>query len=151
MLANPDFAKWSARQVTPDGFVDNVDVVGDVEQGFTITLRRRVPAGVIPAQFQRLIGDELELRQAEVWEPESDGKRSGTVAMEITGTPVIMTGTVQLLPMAGGTRQVYDVNIEAQIPFFGSVIESAIEEPVREGLHLMEQAGRAWLAGAVTE
>ena len=147
MLADPAFAAFAAQQTTPDGKVELVDVAGDAESGFTATVRRTIPSSQIPAQFRALAGAELEVRQAEVWEPEIDGQRRGTVSLEILGTPLIMTGTVKLVPAPdGGTTQVYEGDIKANIPFFGAAIEKAAEEPVREALGFAENAGREWLS-----
>jgi len=146
MLADPEFAAFCAQQSTPDGQVEVVDVIGTAATGFTATVRRKVPASLIPIQFRALAGVELELRQAEVWEPEVGGERQGTVALEIVGTPLIMTGTVKLIPIDDGAAQIYEGDIKANIPFFGSAIEAAAETPVREGLDLTERAGREWLA-----
>jgi len=145
MLADPAFAEFAAQHTTPDGKIEFVDVMGTAETGFTATVRRKIPSSLIPAQFRALAGAELEVRQVEVWEPELNGHRHGTVALEILGTPLLMTGTVQLLPTADGTAQVYRGDIKANIPFFGSAIEAAAEEPVREALSLAQSAGREWL------
>jgi hypothetical protein len=147
MLADPEFAAFAAQQTTPDGKVEIVDIIGSAEAGFTATVRRKVPSSQIPSQFRALAGAELEVRQAEVWEPEANGQRHGTVALEILGTPLIMTGTVKLIPMPdGGTAQVYEGEIAANIPFFGSAIEKAAEQPVRVALALTQKAGQDWLS-----
>ena len=147
MLADPAFAAFAAQQTTPDGKVELVDVLNTPDGGFTATVRRKIPSSQIPAQFRAFAGAELEIRQAEVWEPEVNGARRGTVALEILGTPLIMTGTVKLVSAPdGGTTQVYEGDINANIPFFGAAIEKAAEEPVREALGYAEKAGRDWLA-----
>jgi len=147
MLADPDFARFAAQQTTPDGKVELVDIIHAPDGGFTATVRRKIPSSQIPAQFRALAGAELAVRQAEVWEPEVNGSRRGTVALEIIGTPLLMTGTVKLIPTPQGAAQIYEGDIKANIPFFGAAIEAAAEEPVREALALSEKAGRDWLAG----
>ena len=145
MLADPAFAAFAAEQTTPDGKVELVDVSGSADSGFTVTVRRKIPSSQIPAQFRAFAGAELEIRQAEVYEPEINGERKGTVALEIVGTPLIMTGTVKLVPTPDGTAQIYAGDIKVDIPFFGAAIEKAAEEPVREALAFAENAGREWL------
>ena len=147
MMADPDFASWVAQQAAPDGVVDLAEVAGTAADGFTVTVRRRVPASVIPPHLQRFVGDELELRQAEVWEPERDGRRTGTVALEITGTPVIMAGTAVLRPGEGGAVVEYQGTVEAGVPLIGPMIEAAAEQPVRAGMLATERAANEWLAG----
>ena len=146
MLADPAFARYAAEQTTPDGKVLLVDITGDTATGFTAAVRRRIPNTWIPPQFRAFAGAEIEIRQAEVWEPEIDGQRLGTVSLEIVGTPLIMTGTVKLVPTETGTAQIYEGDIKANIPFIGAAIEAAAEQPVQEALKATQQAGNDWLS-----
>ena len=56
----------------------------------------------VPGQVRQLVGDHLEVRQAEAWEPAREGRHVGTVAVEIAGAPVRMTGSLRLEPTADG-------------------------------------------------
>ena len=154
MLANPDFVRWCAEQSTPGGAIGLVDVAPREDGGFAVNVRRKLPAEHIPPQFRPFVGDSIELRQAEVWEPERGGRRRGTVAQEIVGTPVLVTGTVQLEPTSQGTRQTYQGEINVQLPpialmMMPGLIESiaqAAVQPVDDALALAEKAGHEWLA-----
>ena len=145
MLADPEFALFAAQQTTPDGKVDLVDITGGADGAFTAAVRRRIPNTWIPPQFRAFAGAEIEIRQAEVWQPELDGQRLGTVTLEIVGTPLIMTGTVKLIPTETGTAQIYEGDIKANIPFIGQAIEAAAEQPVQEALQATQDAGLTWL------
>ena len=150
MLADADYIRWRAERTTGRGTVDSADVDLDGEGGFTILIRRTLPTDVIPAQARHFVGDRVEIRQAEVWEPaEEPDRRVGTVALEITGAPVFVTGTVTLQATDdGGTRKTYDGDVRATVPLFASLVESAAISQLRRTLATEEAAGREWLAGA---
>jgi hypothetical protein len=127
MLADESFVRWRAERSAGGGTVEQADVTGSVEAGFTVAVRRTLPTDMIPPQVRPFVGTQLELRQAEAWEARSDvARRVGTVALEITGAPVRVTGTIALEPLPeGGVRQVYDGEVRASVPLFGSVVAEA--------------------------
>lgn len=146
MLADEAFVRWRAAR-TAEGTVEQVDVAGTPGTGFTVVVRRTLPTDLIPTQVRPFVGDHLEVRQAEAWEPAAGGRRVGTVAVEIAGAPVRVTGTVSLEPLPdGGTRQVYDGVVRASVPLFGSVVADAAARAVRATLEAEGEAGREWLA-----
>ncbi|GAB2454152.1 DUF2505 domain-containing protein [Xylanimonas ulmi] len=148
MLADASFVRWRAERTTGAGTVEQADVDSDPDGGFTVLVRRTLPTDQIPAQARPFVGARLEVRQAEVWEAARGGRRVGTVALEITGAPVRLTGTVTLEPLAdGGARQVYTGDVRATVPLFASVVEQATAGTVRSTLTAEEAAGRDWLAG----
>jgi len=132
-------------------------VVPHDDGGFTVTVRRKLPIAMIPPQFRPFVGSEIELRQAEVWEPEAEGRRQGTVVQEIVGTPLIVTGTVDLEPVPEGSRQTYNGEIQLQLPSFALMmmprlidsIAQAAMQPVDDALARTEKAGHHWLAKRV--
>jgi len=126
-------------------------VTGSPADGFTIAVRRTLPTDLIPAQVRPFVGDELEVRQAEVWEAPSGDRRTGTIAVEIAGAPVRVTGTVRLEPTAdGGTRQVYDGEVRATVPLFGAAVAEAAARAVRSTLEAEGAAGQEWLSAPPT-
>lgn len=153
MLADVEFVRWrserAVRAGTPGGgTVAQADVTGSVEQGFTVVVRRNLATDQIPAQARSFVGSSLEIRQAEAWEAPVDGRRLGTLSVEILGAPVRITGTGRLQPLAdGGTRLVYDGDVRSTVPLFGAVVEDAAAKAVRAALEEEAEAGRAWLAG----
>ncbi|PRZ06506.1 uncharacterized protein DUF2505 [Isoptericola sp. CG 20/1183] len=148
MLSDAEFVRWRGRR-RDAGAASHVDVSGDPASGFTVSLRRTLPTDLIPAQVRQLVGDHLEVRQAEAWEPVRDGRHVGTVAVEIAGAPVRMTGSLRLEPTAdGSTRQVYDGEVRANLPLFAATVEEAAAGAVRRTLEAEERAGREWLEGS---
>lgn len=150
MLADEEFVRWRAARSTPAGEVEQADLTGSVAEGFTAVVRRTLPTDLIPAQVRPFVGDRLEVRQAEVWESPVGDYLVGTVAVEIAGTPVRVTGTVRLEPTSdGGARQVYDGEVRASMPLFGAVVEQAAASAVRSTLRAEGEAGVEWLSGAI--
>ncbi|MCL1869612.1 MAG: DUF2505 domain-containing protein [Promicromonosporaceae bacterium] len=148
MLADESFVRWRAERTTGTGTVDQADVDPGTDGGFTVLVRRTLPTSLIPAQARPFVGARLEVRQAEVWEAPRGDRRYGTVALEITGAPVRLTGTISLEPLPeGGTRLAYTGEVRATVPLFASVVEEATAGTVRSTLAAEELAGRDWLAG----
>ncbi|GII99281.1 uncharacterized protein DUF2505 [Sediminihabitans luteus] len=146
MLADAEFVRWRAAWSSGEGTVEQADVTRAADGGFTVSVRRTLPSALIPPQARAFVGDRLEIRQVEVWGPPVEGVRSGTVAIEITGAPVRVTGTVRLAAGAdGGSAQTYTGEVRATVPLFGSMVEQAAASAVRDALHAEESAARAWL------
>jgi len=145
MLADASFVRWRADRSGP-GQVDRVDVAGSPAEGFTVAVRRTLPTDLIPAQVRPFVGDRLDVRQAEAWEGAQSGARVGTVAVEIAGTPVRVTGRIALDPLPdGGCRQVYQADVRVSLPLFGSAVAEAAARAVRDTLEAEGAAGREWL------
>lgn len=146
MLSTEAFVRWRAGRTSDGGVVDQADISGTLVSGYTSTVRRTIPTTGIPAQVRSFVGDRLEIRQVEVWEPGDEAPR-GTVTLEITGAPIRLSGTVRLEATEdGGTRQVYDGELRATVPLFASAVEKAGAQAVRDALAAEEAAGREWLA-----
>jgi hypothetical protein len=146
MLADARYAR--ARVEASGAAVEQADVTGTVDGAFTVATRRSVPTEQIPAQARALVGSRLEVRQVEAWEaPEAGGTREGTVVVEISGTPVRLTGTVTLDgDPTGGSVLTYDGQLKATIPLFGGAVEQAAAGAVRSALEAEQAAGVRWLA-----
>ncbi|GAB4086787.1 hypothetical protein GCM10028784_34170 [Myceligenerans cantabricum] len=153
MLADERFVRWrserTVRAGTPGGgTVEQVNVTGSVDGGFTVVVRRTLATDQIPAQARSFVGGALEIRQAEAWEAPANGRRLGTLSVEILGAPVRISGILRLEPRSdGGTALRYEGEVKATVPLFGAVVEDAASRAVRTALEAEAEAGRAWLAG----
>ena len=146
MLADPGYAR--ARVEASGAAVEQADVTGTVDGAFTVATRRSVPTDQIPAHARSFVGSTLEVRQVEAWEaPEDGGTRQGTVVVEISGTPVRLTGTVTLETEGSESVLTYDGDLKAAIPLFGAAVEQAAAGAVRSALEAEQTAGVRWLAG----
>ncbi|GIG25960.1 DUF2505 domain-containing protein [Cellulomonas denverensis] len=147
MLADPVYVR--AKVLAGGGEVLHVDVTPGENGAFTVTTRRALPTDLIPSQARAFIGDRLEVRQAEAWEgPDDDGGRRGTVAVEIAGAPVRLTGTVALIPEGERSRVVYDGDLKASVPLFGAMVEEAAAKAVRSALQAEEAVAAEWVRQA---
>ena len=147
MLTDVSFVRWRAEHVTGTGTVSQAEVDHDDAGGVTIMVRRTLPTDLIPAQVRAIIGDSVEVRQAEVWVAPAGERIDGTAAAEIVGVPIRIHGTVALESLPdGGTRKTYSGEIQATIPLFAQVVEQAVEKTLRRTLAREEAAGREWLA-----
>lgn len=145
MLCDPDFVAWRAARPGLTS-ATRADVSGDATTGFTVSVRRTLPTDVIPHQLRGVVGDHLEVRQAEAWEPSDDGGHAGTVVVEIVGAPVRLTGMLRLVASPdGGTRHVYDVDVRASVPLFAGSVEEAAAGAVRRTLEAEQHAAWEWL------
>lgn len=144
MLADEEFV---AAKVRASGALSQqVDVVGGPEEAFTVTTRRQMPTADIPVHLRSLVGASLEVRQVEAWEPPDEGERRGTVAVEILGVPVRMTGTLRLVPEPdGSTTQHVDGELKASLPLFAAAVEEHTAEAVRTAIAAETRTAQAWL------
>lgn len=147
MLVDPAFL--AARVQAAGGVAEHIDVTGSAEGAFTVTTRRRVPTTEIPGPLAALVGDHLDVRQVEAWEaPEPDGRRVGTVVVEVAGAPIRLTGRCRLDAAPGdGSVLVYEGELRATVPFFAAAIEDAAAGAVTAVLDAEADTARDWLAG----
>ena len=112
----------------------------------TIHLLRVMPPDV-PDFIRRFVGDTIDLKQTDVWEPAApDGSRTGTIAIDMAGAPVTLRGTLSLSPNATGSIVSADGKIKASVPFVGGKIEQAVHGGLIAAAKREEQVGRDWLS-----
>lgn len=156
MLANPDFARERAGasgSTTADALVD-----ADDDGGFSVALRRTVPAASIPQEMRSFVGSELTVTYTEVWEPADGHSRTGTFAVDIAGTPGRAAGSLDLVDRAvdeapdeaSEVSTLSDLTVHGQVtvrvPLVGTLIERAVATAVERGLDAELAAADAWLA-----
>jgi hypothetical protein len=118
------------------------------ESGGTVVVRttRVLPADV-PEPAKSLVGDTIEIAQAESWtaEPDGDGTRRAEVDLRISKQPASMTGTITLRPNGSGTRRTVIGDIRVRIPLLGRRIEPEIAKAIRAGLDKEHQCAHPYL------
>jgi hypothetical protein len=146
MFATEDYVR---DKIAASGAVSgSVEILGGVDGAFTVTTRRTMPTTDIPAAYRSLVGSSVEVRQVEAWEaPATDGSRRGTLALEVTGAPVRVTGSLTLAPAGGGDRSVesFAGEIKASVPFVGKAVEKAVAGNVHHVIDIEKAAARRWL------
>lgn len=144
MLADEAFIEF--RGNATEARIEDTVVTGSPAGEFTVTTRRSLPAEMIPTQMRPFVGSRLEIRQVEAWGQETNGSRTGTIVLEITGTPVRMTGQVRLEPHPeSGSVLSYEGDLKASIPLFASTIEQAAADAVKSTIEQEAAAARDWL------
>jgi hypothetical protein len=144
MLADETFAhRRAAASGTAEG---EVWVDGTPATGFTVSIRRVVPATSIPAEFRSFVGNDLHVRYTEVWQAPSEADAIGTFSVEIVGAPGHAAGALGLAPSEAGTDFLATGEIKVTIPLFGGMIERVLADAVIKGLSQELSAADAWLA-----
>lgn len=125
----------------------SVEILPLDDGAVTVTTRRQLPTTDIPSSYRSLVGNSLEVREIDAWEaPEADGRRRGTIVLEVTGAPVRVTGTLDLTPRSSGESVLrIEGEIKASIPFFGKSVEKAIAGNVERAADVEREVGRRWL------
>lgn len=139
--------RFVAAKVEATGALSyTLDVVGYAQGPFTVTTRRHMPTDDIPPQFRSLVGATLEVRQVEAWEAPTDGSRVATIAVEVTGAPVRVTGTARMSRgAAGGTVVDLAGDVHASVPIFGHAIEQATARALVAAVEAEQRTGTTWL------
>ncbi len=148
MLRDPAFQERVC--LASDPVSHRVDVVDGDGDGATITTSRELPTDEFPGLIRKFVGATVEVVRVDTWGPAaSDGSRSGTLAVDIKGAPIGLTGTITLAPSQGGGSVVeIHGNLKASVPLIGGKIEGAVEPPIRASILQEEEIGKSWLAGA---
>ena len=144
MLSDPAFidAKLREAGATPE----RITVTPGAGGLTTIAVRALIPTAAVPAHLRSFVGAHLDVRQVEVWEDAEAGARRATVAVEIIGTAVRMTGTMTLSPDegGGGTGRFASV-VKASVPLFGAAVENGTATALREAVSAEARVARDWL------
>lgn len=144
LLADPTFA--NARGQGLEGATANAIVDGTVEQGFSVSIRRTVPASSIPSEFRSFVGADLDVRYTEAWEPAAGDARDGTFAVEILGSPGHANGNLRIEGHGDTTRFAAVGTVEVRVPLVGPMIERAVAGAVVKGLKAELAVADEWLA-----
>mgnify|MGYP003453521778 CR=1 FL=1 len=120
------------------------DVIRHDGGAVTSAVRRTMTSDLIPA----LGGNQLEVRQTEAGaEPElSPGTRHGTFALEITGAPVRISGSMTVRAADAGAVLEYAGDVVASVPLFAATVETAVGQAITQVLVDEEALARQWLA-----
>lgn len=104
------------------------------EDRFSITVRHALDAQKLsfPEIVSKRIGDRIMLRQTDVW---NVPRQSGRIDIDIENVPVDIAIDLNLSELGGTARLTLGFDIDAQIPFLGSMIEKSIAGPITDRLH----------------
>ncbi|MFL6061552.1 MAG: DUF2505 domain-containing protein [Marmoricola sp.] len=110
--------------------------------GMEVTVDQFRPAHEVPSFARKLVGEEINIVQREVW----SSRTAASLHVTIPGKPGDMKGTVSLTEVDGGVTEVVAVEVKASIPLVGGKIEGLIGDMLGKALRAENKVGRDWLA-----
>lgn len=121
-------------------------VDGDPVGAFTVRTELVMPTDKVPDIARRFVGSSVTIRETQTWSaPEPDGSRSGTMDLEVVGTPAGMKGSVRLTPTGEMTSSVdIDGDLVAKVPLLGPRLEKAAVPYVSTVLRAEEKSAAAY-------
>jgi hypothetical protein len=144
MITDPGFQE--AKCAAAGSLEHEVDVTELDDGSTTIFSRRMLSTDQVPNAVRSFLGRTVHLAETQRWEPErADGSRTGSIRVEIEGTPVRYTASTALLPDGEGTHQPIEGDLKVAMPLVGGRLEQAAEPAVRAAIRVEQETGRAWL------
>lgn len=145
MLADPAFVERKVAATHALSY--DVDVVGTSQGGFTVTSRRTMPTDTLPDAARSFVGDTLDIRQVEAWEPASpDGSRAGSLVVEVVGAPLRLSGMLELSRDGDESVQRITGDLTSSVPLLGGRLEKAAYPAFIAAIRKEAEVGAAWLA-----
>ena len=122
------------------------EVTIEVEQdATTVVTRRQLSTEGFPDFARRLVGETVDVVETQRWGSASpDGSRQAALTVDISGTPVHLTGGVSLTPGGSGTVHAVDGELKANVPLVGGRIEKVVAPVLERAVRLEGQVGREW-------
>ncbi|APX32424.1 hypothetical protein BH708_06465 [Brachybacterium sp. P6-10-X1] len=121
-------------------------VDGDPVGAFTVRTELTMPTDKVPDIARRFVGSTITIRETQTWSaPEPDGSRSGTMELEVAGTPAGLKGSLRLAPTGELTCSVdIDGDLVAKVPLLGPRLEKAAVPYVSTVLRAEEKSARTY-------
>ncbi len=146
MYSDAEFA--AARAVATGAIESDVVIDGEVDNAFTVAIRRTMPTDDVQPDFKGFVGDTISVRYTEAWEaPDGDG-RVGTFALEIVGAPARAAGAIAIAPEGSGSIFTIDTTVSTSMPFLAQLVTEAVAEALERGIAQEFETADAWLARA---
>lgn len=120
------------------------EISGDPAGTFTVVTTLEMPTDRVPDMVKPFVGSSVTVTETQCWQaPSADGSRTGTMQLDVLGTPAGLTGE---LSMAGQeqTTVVIDGELKARIPLLGAKLEKAALPYVAQVLRVEERAARTY-------
>lgn len=116
--------------------------VEDSADATVVTIDQVQHAKGLPSFATKLVGDEIEIVQREIW---TDG-RHAEVHVSIPGKPGEMVGSAVLEETDAGTVEKVDLEVRVRIPLVAGKIEKLVADMLRKALQAEQEAGRDYLS-----
>jgi hypothetical protein len=91
---------------------------------------------------------DLHVRRKEKWGPITDGAATASIAGSIEGTPVNVSGTAELSPIAetDGARLEFRITVQVRVPLIGGKVERLIGTQLAELVSREQRLTAEWIA-----
>ncbi|MDR0627551.1 MAG: DUF2505 domain-containing protein [Bifidobacteriaceae bacterium] len=148
LFRDPDFLLAAAKEA--GALTSQAEVSAGPTAAFTVTVRATMPTAGFPPSVQAFLPQGLALRQAMVWEPPApDGSCQATIAAEVAGAGVHMSGLARAVPSNDGhCRLEFSGEVKAQLPLVGRSVEEAAIPALTKTLDAHHRTALDWLANS---
>lgn len=139
MLADPAF-----REEVCDyqGVLRKTVVIETVGEGMHVTIDQWQRTSGVPSFAKRVVGDETNIIQREIWTT----PLLGDITVTIPGKPGDMSGTARIDEAHGVTTETVDLAIKVGVPLVGGKLESLISDLLLKALRAENKVGRDYLS-----
>ena len=101
----------------------------------------------LPGFARKVLSPTNTMVQTDQWTAAGDGTWDGTVAVDVQGAPVKMSGTMRLEPAGDGTTMHLTLSMSVKVPLVGGrIADWAGKNDVPATMAAEFAAGDAWLA-----
>jgi hypothetical protein len=124
------------------GVLRKTVVIEPVGDGMHVTIDQWQQTSGVPSFAKRIVGDETNIVQREIWST----PLLGDISVTIPGKPGDMTGTVRIAEAHGVTTETVSLTIKVGIPLVGGKLEELIAGLLLKALKAENEVGRDYLS-----
>lgn len=147
MYADPRYAQ--VRRQTLGASSAESSLEGEPSGAFTVRTTLAMPTDRVPDMVRPFVGASVTIREEQAWSAAAaDGSRTGTMTLEVAGTPAGMTAALRLTPAGQGSRVEIDGDLVAKVPLLGARLEKAAMPYVSKVLRAEERAAATYRSQA---
>ena len=117
-------------------------LIEPVGEGMQVTIDQWQPTSGVPSFAKRIVGDETNIVQREIWST----PLLGDITVTIPGKPGDMRGTVRIDEAHGVTTETVDLAIKVGVPLIGGKLEDLISGLLLKALKAENKVGRDYLS-----
>lgn len=139
MLADPAFREEVCAYQKVIRHTVSIEPVGE---GMHVTIDQWHPTSGIPSFAKKIVGDETNIVQKEIWA----SPLLGDISVSIPGKPGDMSGTARIEENNGVTVETVTLNIKVGIPLIAGKLEGLISDLLLKALKAENKVGRDYLA-----
>ena len=121
-------------------------VTGDPDGEFTVNTELSLPTDRVPDVVRPFVGSSVTVKEVQTWSaPASDGSRTGTMRLDVVGTPAGLTATLRLQAADQERSEVQiDGDLVAKVPLLGPRLEKAAVPYVSSVLRAEERSAASY-------